>query len=101
MDGTSFPEDECRTARFAVESNKLDKRSGRKRLYQPWPRVVLSVFMADCGREDLEQAARHVANERDKPVYGCLLANVEAFRDNDLDVQLDYALQFGSACMPT
>ncbi len=88
--------------RFALEQRKLKSPSRKKTLYLP-PNPAegqereLSVFSTHgATRQDLQEAAAYVATEQNRPVYGGLVAGVEAYEREKLSL-CPNTLQFGGS----
>ena len=94
--------DGAKFVRFAPHQRKLKGLSAKKTLFLPpepdeGQEREISVFSAKGATcDDLKKAAKHVAREQGRPVYGGLFTLREAFEIEDLSICLD-ALRFGES----
>ena len=86
-------------ARFVVESGK---RSGRGRTHlflPPASRDALSVYTAsDAPASDLHAAGQHVAEARERCLYGWFLTRDSAYREHGLRIEPDPTAPSFGAC---
>lgn len=94
--------DGAKFVRFALHRKKLKGLSARKTLFLPpdpgeGKEREISVFSTEGATcDDLKAAARHVAGEQCRPVYGGLLTGKDAYEAEKLSICFD-ELRFGES----